>query len=176
MPHPLHPCTPVHVLTCSPVAHIIISWYVDTLLLPWCRDIYLDVKILWVKILWVKTVYTLMSRRWSYRRIVMRWYVCLFGVVISIHGSIQLISIPSIQLTINPLLCWDWVSLSPWGVFTSLVYYMCNVVNKRSERPCEAFWFATGMLTLGGLKDDYSVLSPLTGLRGRNGGLGLKCR
>ena len=31
------------------------------------------------------------------------------------------------------------------------------------------------MLTLGRLKDDYSVLSPLTGLRGRNGGLGLKC-
>ena len=32
------------------------------------------------------------------------------------------------------------------------------------------------MLTLGGLEDDYSVFSPLTGLRGRNGGLGLKCR
>lgn len=32
------------------------------------------------------------------------------------------------------------------------------------------------MLTLGGLKDDYSLLSPLTGLRGRNGGLSLKSR
>ena len=32
------------------------------------------------------------------------------------------------------------------------------------------------MLTLGGLKDDYSVLSPLTGLEGRNGGLSLKSR
>ena len=32
------------------------------------------------------------------------------------------------------------------------------------------------MLTLGRLKDDYSVLSPLTGLGGRNGGLGLKSR
>ena len=32
------------------------------------------------------------------------------------------------------------------------------------------------MLTLGGLKDDYSLLSPLTGLMGRNGGLSLKSR
>ena len=38
------------------------------------------------------------------------------------------------------------------------------------------FEVLTGVLTLGGLKDDYSVFSPLTGFGGRNGGLGLKSR
>ena len=42
--------------------------------------------------------------------------------------------------------------------------------------PCTGFGFVAGMLTLGGLKDDYSVFSPLTGLRGRNGALSLKSR
>ena len=39
------PPPPLHLFTCC--HHIIISWYVDTLLLPWRRDIYLDVKIPW---------------------------------------------------------------------------------------------------------------------------------
>ena len=38
------------------------------------------------------------------------------------------------------------------------------------------FEVLTGMLTLAGLKDDYSLFSPLTGLGGRYGGLGLECR
>ena len=42
--------------------------------------------------------------------------------------------------------------------------------------PCAGFGFITGVLTLAGLKDDYSLFSPLTGLRGRNGGLSLKSR
>ena len=42
--------------------------------------------------------------------------------------------------------------------------------------PCAGFEVLTGMLTLGGLKDDYSVFSPLTGFGGRYGGLGLECR
>ena len=42
--------------------------------------------------------------------------------------------------------------------------------------PCAGFEVLAGVLTLGGLEDDYSLFSPLTGLRGRNGGLSLKCR
>jgi hypothetical protein len=53
--------------------------------------------------------------------------------------------------------------------------YMCNVVNKRAERLCMGFEVPTGMLTLAMISKRFSVFSPLTGLRGRNGGLGLKC-
>ena len=38
------------------------------------------------------------------------------------------------------------------------------------------FEIVAGMLTLASLKDDYSVFSPVAGLGGRNGGLGLKSR
>ena len=104
---------PVHVPTRSPVLpvlsyhHIMIRWcVVDTLTsrhIPW-RQVTLSQD-------------TLMSRRWSYRRIVMRWYVCLFGVVWSIHLAFtasftatwsanihdQLISICLIRLTFDAL-------------------------------------------------------------------------
>ena len=56
------PPPPLHLFTCPPVHlcclcyHIIISWYVDALLIPWRRDIYLDVKLLWVKIPWCQDV------------------------------------------------------------------------------------------------------------------------
>jgi hypothetical protein len=51
---------------------------------------------------------------------------------------------------------------------------MCNVVNKRAVWFCTGFEVSTGMLTLAMISKRFSVLSPLTGLRGRNGGLSLK--
>jgi hypothetical protein len=60
-------------------------------------------------------------------------------------------------------------------VFTGFLLYVCNVVNKRAERLCMGFEVSTGMLTLAMISKRFSVLSPLTGLRGRNGGLSLKC-
>ena len=117
----------------------------------------------------------------SYHHIMMRWCVAVISsyrdalICLFIWGCVIHSSDIHLTFTASPSLLRLSLAIT-WRVFTSLVHYKCNVVNKSPERLCEAFWFATGMLTLGGLKDDYSVLSPLTGLGGRNGGLGLKCR